>query len=164
MAKAKDVDGQRGVSACHRKVWNCCDGVMSWLSPRAPTVDFGSSGWAASGSSRSGSRGPRLPPRSATSTRGRGPVQPIAWPCRRDKPEFGTLVFHGATVDHVAAPTRPIEGTVRDKDTGRPLAGVSIRSDRFAGSVINGRVRTSGRPLAQMAGTVWSACPAGLGT
>jgi RNA polymerase sigma factor (sigma-70 family) len=57
---------------------------------------------------------------------------------QRDKPEFGTLVFHGATFDHAAAPTRPIEGTVRDKDTGHPLAGVSIQSDRFAGNIISG--------------------------
>ena len=57
----------------------------------------------------------------------------------RDRPEFGTLVYHGATFDHAAAPTRPIEGTVRDKDTGKPLAGVSIRSDRFAGNAISGR-------------------------
>ena len=76
--------------------------------------------------------------------RGRGPARPIAWPGSRDKPEYGTLVFHGATFDHAAAPTRPIEGTVRDKETGKPLAGVSIRSDRFAASIISGRdhVRT----------------------
>ena len=62
-----------------------------------------------------------------------------------DKPEFGTIVYHGATFDHAAAPTRPIEGTVRDKDTGRPLAGISIRSERFAGNVISGQdhVRTT---------------------
>jgi hypothetical protein len=66
-------------------------------------------------------------------------------PVRRDKPEAGTLVFHGATFDYAAAPTRPIEGTVRDKQTGRPLAGVSIRSWRFAGSEVVGRdyVRTT---------------------
>jgi len=66
----------------------------------------------------------------------------------RDKPEYGTLVFHGATFDHAAAPTRPIEGAVRDKDSGKPLAGVSIRSARFAGNVIHGRdhVRTTTGP------------------
>ena len=66
-----------------------------------------------------------------------GPTYRLA--VQRDKPEYGTLVFHGATFDHAAAPTRPIEGTVRDKGTGKPLAGVSIRSDRFAGNVIGGR-------------------------
>ena len=62
-----------------------------------------------------------------------------------DRPEFGTLVYYGATFEHAAAPTRPIEGTVRDKDTGRPLAGISIRSERFAGNPISGRdhVRTT---------------------
>jgi RNA polymerase sigma factor (sigma-70 family) len=38
-------------------------------------------------------------------------------------------VFHGATFDHVAAPTRAIVGTVRDKDTGKPLPGVTIRDE-----------------------------------
>jgi RNA polymerase sigma factor (sigma-70 family) len=66
-----------------------------------------------------------------------GPTYRVA--VQRDKPEYGTLVFHGATFEHAAAPTRPIEGTVRDKDTGKPLAGVSIRSHRFAGNEISGR-------------------------
>ncbi len=72
-----------------------------------------------------------------------GPTYHLAG--QRDKPEFGTLVFHGATFEQGAAPTRPIEGIVRDKDTGQPLAGVSIRSQRFAGNVISGRdhVRTT---------------------
>jgi RNA polymerase sigma factor (sigma-70 family) len=38
-------------------------------------------------------------------------------------------VYHGATFDHVAAPTVPIIGTVRDKDTGKPLAGIIIQTD-----------------------------------
>src|SRR5262249_4065301 len=32
----------------------------------------------------------------------------------------------GATVEVVAGPTKPIEGTVRAKDTGKPLAGVMV--------------------------------------
>ena len=35
-------------------------------------------------------------------------------------------VYYGARFDHVAARTRPIVGTVRDKDTGAPIAGVHI--------------------------------------
>ena len=35
-------------------------------------------------------------------------------------------VYYGARFDHVAAPARPIIGTVRDKDTGASIAGVSI--------------------------------------
>lgn len=46
----------------------------------------------------------------------------------RDPIRAGTFVCYGATFDHAAAPTRPIVGTVRDKDTGAPLAGVVIQS------------------------------------
>ena len=37
-----------------------------------------------------------------------------------------TLIYYGARFEHVAAPSRPIVGTVRDKDTGAPIAGVHI--------------------------------------
>jgi RNA polymerase sigma factor (sigma-70 family) len=66
-----------------------------------------------------------------------GPTYRI--PLDRNAPEYGTLVFHGAAFDYAAAPTRPIVGTVRDKDAGTPLAGVTIRSDRFAGNIVSGR-------------------------
>ena len=36
------------------------------------------------------------------------------------------IVYYGARFDHVAAPARPIVGTVRDKDTGAPIPGVHI--------------------------------------
>ncbi len=36
------------------------------------------------------------------------------------------FTLYGATFDHVAAPAQPMFGTVRDKDTGKPLAGVKI--------------------------------------
>jgi RNA polymerase sigma factor (sigma-70 family) len=42
--------------------------------------------------------------------------------------ELGDVVYHGSTFDHAAAPTRPVEGVVRDRDSGKPLAGVTIRS------------------------------------
>ena len=72
-----------------------------------------------------------------------GPTYTVA--VEKNKPEYGTIVYYGATFEHAAAPTRPIEGTVRDKDTGRPIAGISIRSERFAGNPISGRdhVRTT---------------------
>jgi RNA polymerase sigma factor (sigma-70 family) len=75
-----------------------------------------------------------------------GPTYRIAM--QRDRPQLGTSVFHGTTFEYAAAPTRPIEGIVRDKDTGRPLAGISIRSERFAGNEISGRdhVRTTTGP------------------
>ncbi len=36
------------------------------------------------------------------------------------------LVYYGARFDHVAAKAQPIVGTVRDQDTGAPIAGVHI--------------------------------------
>ena len=36
------------------------------------------------------------------------------------KPAF---VFHAPRFEHAAAPAKPIEGVIRDKDTGRPIAG-----------------------------------------
>jgi RNA polymerase sigma factor (sigma-70 family) len=36
------------------------------------------------------------------------------------------LPAYGATFDHVVAPALALTGTVRDKDTGRPLAGVKV--------------------------------------
>src|SRR5262249_20724111 len=53
-------------------------------------------------------------------------------------PGGGQLTYYGAVFDHTAVPTRPIAGVVRDKDTGIPLAGVTIQSDRFAGSNTSG--------------------------
>ena len=72
-----------------------------------------------------------------------GPTYRLA--LQRDKPELARSSSTAPRSIIAAAPTRPIEGTVRDKDTGRPLAGISIRSDRFAGNVISGRdhVRTT---------------------
>ncbi len=36
------------------------------------------------------------------------------------------IVFHPRRFDHAIAPARPIQGVVRDKDTGRPIAGVAL--------------------------------------
>jgi RNA polymerase sigma factor (sigma-70 family) len=36
--------------------------------------------------------------------------------------------YYGADFRHVVAPTRPVVGVVRDKDTKRPLAGATVRS------------------------------------
>jgi protocatechuate 3,4-dioxygenase beta subunit len=53
-------------------------------------------------------------------------------------PEGSQLTYYGASFEHTAAPTRPIVGVVRDKDTGKPLAGVTVQSDRFAGTNTGG--------------------------
>ena len=49
----------------------------------------------------------------------------------RPKPRIVTT-YYGATFRHAAAPTKPIVGVVRDKDTKKPLAGITIRSYRLA--------------------------------
>ncbi len=53
-------------------------------------------------------------------------------------PEGGRLTYYGASFEHPAAPSRPIVGVVRDKDTGKPLAGIPVQSDKFAGVNANG--------------------------
>jgi RNA polymerase sigma factor (sigma-70 family) len=40
--------------------------------------------------------------------------------------EGRTTDCYGAAFEHVAWPTRPVGGTLRDRDTGKPLAGVTV--------------------------------------
>jgi RNA polymerase sigma factor (sigma-70 family) len=40
---------------------------------------------------------------------------------------------YGATFDHLAAPSKPIRGTVREKDTGKPVPGVQVGCQAGAG-------------------------------
>jgi hypothetical protein len=44
------------------------------------------------------------------------------------------LTVYGATFEHVAGPTRPIEGIVRDIDTQAPLAGIMVHGERSLGT------------------------------
>jgi RNA polymerase sigma factor (sigma-70 family) len=60
----------------------------------------------------------------------------LAW---KDNPEGDRLTVYGATFEHAAAPTKPVVGTVRDKDTGKPLAGVTVQSEKVASSNMHGR-------------------------
>jgi RNA polymerase sigma factor (sigma-70 family) len=46
------------------------------------------------------------------------------------------ITIHGARFEHVAGPTRPIEGFVRDQDTGKPLAGMMVRGEHTLGNPI----------------------------
>src|SRR5262249_37952461 len=66
------------------------------------------------------------------------PGKPIhaTWFARN--PEGSQLTYYGASFDHTAAPTRPIVGVVRDRDTGKLLAGVTVQSHRFAGTNTGG--------------------------
>jgi RNA polymerase sigma factor (sigma-70 family) len=42
-------------------------------------------------------------------------------------PGRATIVFHAPRFEHAVAPTQPIEGFIRDKDTGRPIVGARIQ-------------------------------------
>ncbi len=48
-------------------------------------------------------------------------------------PSEQAKMFYGSNFDHVAGPSRPVKGVVRDKDTGRPLVGVKVQAYRLAG-------------------------------
>ncbi len=47
---------------------------------------------------------------------------------RYERPPGATTTYYGATFRHAAAPTKPIFGVVRDADTKKPLAGITISS------------------------------------
>ena len=46
-------------------------------------------------------------------------------------PEQTVTTYHARRFDYSAAPAKPIEGVIRDKDTGRPIAGVKLRGMVF---------------------------------
>ncbi|HEV3255969.1 MAG TPA: sigma-70 family RNA polymerase sigma factor [Gemmataceae bacterium] len=46
--------------------------------------------------------------------------------------------YYGANFRYVAAPTKPIIGVVRDRDTKKPLAGITIQSYKLANNPIHG--------------------------
>ncbi len=65
----------------------------------------------------------------------------------------GREPIYPATFDHISAPTKPIIGTVRDKGTGKPLAGIIVQVERQSGRWIDkattdqqGRYRIVGCP------------------
>jgi len=57
---------------------------------------------------------------------------------RYERPSVVTTTYYGAGFRHAAAPTKPIVGVVRDKDTKKPLAGITIISDRLATEGVSG--------------------------
>ncbi len=48
-------------------------------------------------------------------------------------PDEQAIVFHAPRFEYSAAPTQPIEGVIRDRDTGRPIAGVLLRGGVYKG-------------------------------
>ena len=57
-------------------------------------------------------------------------------------PTLGQSVYYGSTFDHVVGPTVPIVGVARDKDTGEPLARVTLQGRSVGGSGLIQRVET----------------------
>ena len=67
-------------------------------------------------------------------TRGRGSL------------DWGVSLYYGASFTHAAPPTRPVFGVVKDRETGKPLAGVrieSVRTSEFPVHGFNGIATTS---------------------
>lgn len=70
-----------------------------------------------------------------------------------------TTSYYGASFQHAAAPTKPIIGVVRDRDTKKPLPGITIRSHMLATRPMHitdivqtttdaeGRFRLTGMPM-----------------
>jgi hypothetical protein len=58
-----------------------------------------------------------------------GPGATLHVPPYKDMDRSRWVTFHGATFEHVAGPSRPIEGVVRDLDSGRPLAGIMVHGE-----------------------------------
>lgn len=63
-----------------------------------------------------------------------GPAPDVMVPRREEFGSSAGFIYHGATFDHVAAPTKPVFGVVRDKDTNQPLAGFRVESFIIAGA------------------------------
>jgi hypothetical protein len=55
----------------------------------------------------------------------------IRLPWSRAYPKGEMAVYHAADCEMLAAPTKPVVGVVRDRDTGKPLAGVTILTNRI---------------------------------
>ncbi len=59
-------------------------------------------------------------------------VEPIRALNHPQFPRFGTRTFYGASPRLAASPSRPVEGIVRDRATGEPIAGATISSYKLA--------------------------------
>jgi len=57
-------------------------------------------------------------------------IETIQLPENRELPKGPIVTYYGADFELLAVPSRPIIGVVRDKDTGKPLAGVTVETTR----------------------------------
>jgi RNA polymerase sigma factor (sigma-70 family) len=58
----------------------------------------------------------------------------ISIPWYRHAPELGISTYYSIGFDHAAAPCRTVSGVVRDKVTGKPVAGATVRAERGVGN------------------------------
>ncbi|MEX0679502.1 MAG: hypothetical protein WD063_20680 [Pirellulales bacterium] len=73
--------------------------------------------------------GPEIETRQVSARTRSGPTVRVSDP---RNPQMQARMYHGASFDEVAGPSRPVTGVVRDKDTGQPLAGVQVQAYRLA--------------------------------
>jgi protocatechuate 3,4-dioxygenase beta subunit len=72
-------------------------------------------------------------------TRPGKPFDVIYSEARHDGREPAVIsTYYGADFRHAAAPSKPIVGVVRDKDTNKPLAGVTIQSEKIGHNPYHG--------------------------
>jgi hypothetical protein len=64
---------------------------------------------------------------------------------RTDYPKPRTRTYYGAALEILAGPPRSVVGVVRDKGTGKPLAGVTVETDAALGEVIRTTTGKDGR-------------------
>ena len=58
------------------------------------------------------------------------PGEKVQLPLSRSYPRGESITYHSATFEILAAPTKPVVGVVRDRDTGKPLPGVTIKPNK----------------------------------
>lgn len=63
---------------------------------------------------------------------------------KKGRANNGVIEIYGATSDYVAAVSRPIRGVVRDKETGKPLAGVAVGDSDWVRTDEKGRYELLG--------------------
>jgi RNA polymerase sigma factor (sigma-70 family) len=85
----------------------------------------------------------------------RAGIEPVRLPVFNDPFSEERIIYHPATFNHVAAPCRVISGVVRDKATGKPIAGAVVQAEPPVGNPIvfihttadkDGRFRLTGLP------------------
>ena len=59
------------------------------------------------------------------------PREKVQIPLSRNHPKGEPIIYYGADFEVLAEPTKPVVGVVRDRDTGKPLAGVTIMPNKI---------------------------------